>query len=139
MKAANTYWIDNRLRAQQVTARAVPQFTHESARALSRDIVGTRTEVRKRGGMVPSWVIFGMIILATFALCVSVNIRAQAEMRTASQTYEKASTDVEQLRGSNAALETEVRRLKTDSRAIESAARARLNMVRANEIVVPVQ
>lgn len=139
MKAANTYWIDNRLRAQQVTARAVPQFTHESARSLSRDIVGTRTEVRKRGGMVPSWVIFGMIILATFALCVSVNIRAQAEMRTASQTYEKASTDVEQLRGSNAALETEVRRLKTDSRAIESAARARLNMVRANEIVVPVQ
>lgn len=139
MKAANTYWIDNRLRAQQVTARAVPQFTHESARSLSREIVGTRTEVRKRGGMVPSWVIFGMIILATFALCVSVNIRAQAEMRTASQTYEKASTDVEQLRGSNAALETEVRRLKTDSRAIESAARARLNMVRANEIVVPVQ
>ncbi len=139
MKAANTYWIDNRLRAQQVTARAVPQFTHESARSLSRDIVGTRTEVRKRGGMVPSWVIFGMIILATFALCVSVNIRAQAEMRTASQTYEKTSTDVEQLRNSNAALETEVRRLKTDSRAIESAARARLNMVRANEIVVPIQ
>ncbi len=139
MKAANTYWIDNRLRAQQVTTRAVPQFTHESARSLSREIVGTRTEVRKRGGMVPSWVIFGMIILATFALCVSVNIRAQAEMRTASQTYEKASTEVEQLRGSNAALETEVHRLKTDSRAIESAARTRLNMIRANEIVVPVQ
>lgn len=139
MKAANTYWIDNRLRAQQVTVRAVPQFTHESARSLSRDIVGTRTEVRKRGGMVPSWVIFGMIILATFALCVSVNIRAQAEMRTASQTYERTSADVEQLRNGNAALETEVRRLKTDSRAIESAARARLNMVRANEIVVPVQ
>jgi cell division protein FtsB len=51
----------------------------------------------------------------------------------------KTSADVEQLRNSNAALETEVRRLKTDAHAIESAARARLNMVRANEIVVPVQ
>ena len=139
MKAANTYWIDNRLRAQQVTARAVPSFTHESARVLSREIVGTRTEIRKRGGMIPSWVIFATIMLATFALCVTVNIRAQAEMRTASQTYEKTSGDVEQLRNTNAALAIEVKRLKTDSRAIESAARARLNMVRANEIVVPIK
>jgi cell division protein FtsB len=29
--------------------------------------------------------------------------------------------------------------LSTDTRAIESAARTRLNMVRANEIVVPVE
>jgi cell division protein FtsB len=140
MKAANTYWVDNRLRAQQVTARAVPSFTRATtARELSRELVGTRTEVRKRGGIIPSWVIFGTIILATFALCVSVTMRAQAEMRVASQTYERTSADVEQLRNSNSALETEVRRLKTDSRAIESAARARLNMIRSNEIVVPVE
>ena len=32
----------------------------------------------------------------------------------------------------------EVQRLRSDSRAIESAARSRLNMVRPNEIVIPV-
>jgi cell division protein FtsB len=46
-------------------------------------------------------------------------------------------SDVQQLRESNAVLEQEIRRLNSDPRAIETAARARLNMVRANEIVVP--
>ncbi|MFN2454587.1 MAG: septum formation initiator family protein [Pyrinomonadaceae bacterium] len=140
MKAANTYWIDNRLNAQRVNARAaVPSFNHQTTRELSRELIGTRTEVRLRGGIIPSWVAFATIILATFALCVTVTMRAQAEMRVASQVYEKANADVEQLRNSNATLETEVRRLKTEPRAIEAAARTRLNMIRANEIIVPVQ
>lgn len=136
-KAANTYWVDDRLRAQRVAARALP--TLAPARDISLELIGTRTEIRRRGGIVPSWVVFTTIILATFALCVSVTVRTRAEMNSASQHYEKISADVETLRSSNVAIENEVRRLRNDPRAIESAARSRLNMVRANEIIVPVE
>jgi cell division protein FtsL len=107
-------------------------------RDLPAEIVGTRTEIRRRGGIIPSWAIFVTIILATFALCVTVTMRTRAEVRAASEQYEQINTDVEALRNNNAALEQEVKRLRNNPRAIESAARARLNMVRANEIIVPV-
>jgi cell division protein FtsB len=136
-KAANSYWVDDRLQAQRVAARALPSLT--PSRDLSREIIGTRTEVRRRGGIIPSWVIFGMIILATFALCATVTMRTRAEMRSASEQHEKLSADIEALRHSNTALEREVSRLRSDPRTIETAARTRLNMVRANEIVIPVE
>jgi cell division protein FtsB len=66
-------------------------------------------------------------------------MRTRAEVRAASEQYQSIGSEVEALRDSNAALEQEVRRLHTDPRAIESAARTRLNMVRANEIIVPVE
>ncbi len=136
-KAANTYWIDDRLRAQRVATRALPSLA--PARDLSRELIGTRTEIRRRGGVVPAWVVFTTIILATFALCVSVTVRTRAEMNSASEQYQKINADVEALRNVNAAIANEVTRLQNDPRAIESAARSRLNMVRANEIVVPVE
>lgn len=136
-KAANTYWTDNRLRAQRVATRALPTLV--PGRDLSSELIGTRTEIRKRGGIIPSWVIFTTIILATFAICVSVTMRTHAEMNSASRQYDQMSAEVESLRSGNAALETQVRRLRDDPRAIESAARTRLNMVRANEIIVPVE
>jgi cell division protein FtsB len=136
-KAANSYWVDERLRAQRVTARPLPAIS--SALDLPLEIIGTRTEIRRRGGIIPSWVLFATIILATFALCLTVTMRTHAEMRAASDQYERVNTDVEKLRSANAQLETEVQRLRTDPRAIEAAARARLNMVRANEIIVPVE
>jgi cell division protein FtsB len=136
-KAANSYWVDERLRSQRVTARAVPAIS--SALDLPREIMGTRTEIRRRGGILPSWVLFATIILATFALCVTVMARTHAEKGAASRQHELLNADVERLRSANAQLETEVQRLRTDPRAIEAAARARLNMVRANEIIVPVE
>jgi cell division protein FtsB len=136
-KAANSYWVDERLRAQRVAARPLPAIS--TALDLPREIIGTRTEIRRRGGIIPSWVLFATIILATFALCVTVMMRTHAEMRAASDQYERINTDVERLRNTNAQLETEVQRLRTDPRAIEAAARIRLNMVRANEIIVPVE
>jgi cell division protein FtsL len=135
--AANSYWVDERLREQRVAARRLPAVS--SALDLPREIIGTRTEIRRRGGIIPSWVLFATIILATFGLCVTVTMRTHAEMRAASDQYERINTDVEKLRTANAQLETEVQRLRTDPRAIESAARSRLNMVRANEIIVPVE
>ncbi len=137
--AANTYWIDNRLRSQRVASRTLSPIHQAPVRDFSHEIVGTRAEIRRRGGIVPSWAVFAMIILATFALCVTVTMRTRAEMRVASRQYQNISTDVSALRNTNAALELEVRRLHSDPRIIESAARTRLNMVRANEIVVPVE
>ena len=136
-KVANTYWVDNRLQAQRVAVRALPTFA--PARDLSREIIGTRTEIRRRGGLIPSWVVFVTIILATFALCVAVTMRTYAEKGAAAAQYEKLSSEVETLRSNNAALASEVKRLRKDPRSIESASREQLRMVRSNEIVVPIE
>jgi cell division protein FtsB len=106
---------------------------------ISVDLVGTRTEVRRRGGIIPSWVLFSMILLATLAVCLTVNMRTRAKVRIAAEQFAVIQTDVETLRNVNQSLKTEVDRLRTDPRTIESAARARLNMVRSNEYVVPVE
>ena len=137
-KAANTYWVDNRLRAQRVATRAIPSLA-SPARDLSREIIGTRTEIRRRGGLIPSWVVFVTIILATFAICVTVTMRTYAERGAAAQQYERINSEVEILRNNNAALASEVKHLRSDPRSIESASRERLRMVRANEIIVPIE
>jgi cell division protein FtsB len=136
-RVMNTYWVDERIRAQRVATRASSPFS--SVKEISRDLIGTPAEVRQRGGVIPSWVIFGMIFLATFAICVAVTLRTRTRMSMASQQFVRMQTDVEGLRNSNQLLRAEVERLRTDPRAIEVAARSRLNMVRANEIVVPIE
>lgn len=137
-KAANTYWVANRLQAQRVATRALPGLA-APARELSREIIGTRAEIRRRGGLIPSWVVFVTIILATFALCVTVMVRTRAEAHAASQQHQKISSEVENLRNGNAALASEIKRLRNDPRSIESAARERLKMARENEIIVPIE
>lgn len=134
-KVANTYWVDERIRSQRVAPRTGASLA--SMQQISIDIIGTRTEVRRRGGLVPSWVVFGMILLATFAVCVTVNMRTHAKFQVATQQFSAMESDVEALRNVNQSLKTEVERLRNDPRTIESAARARLNMVRTNEYVVP--
>ena len=57
----------------------------------------------------------------------------------ASQQYVRMQSDVEGLRNANQTLRKEIEQLRNDPRTIEAAARSRLNMVRANEIVVPVE
>ena len=134
-KVANTYWIDERIRSQRVAPRASASLA--SVQQISADILGTRTEVRRRGGIIPSGVVFGMILLATFAVCVTVNMRTRAKVSIAAQQLSVMQTDVEVLRNINESLKAEVHRLRTDPRTIETAARARLNMVRSNEFVIP--
>ena len=135
-KVANTYWVDERIRSQRVLPRSSGSLA--SMQQISMEIIGTRTEVRRRGGIVPSWVVFGMILLATFAVCVTVNMRTHAKIQVAAQQFSAMQTDVEALRNVNQSLKGEVERLRNDPRTIESAARASLNMVRSNEYVVPV-
>jgi cell division protein FtsB len=136
-KVANTYWVDERIRAQRVSPRHNASLA--SMQQISMEIIGSRAEVRRRGGIIPSWVVFGMILLATFAVCVTVNMRTRAKVQMASQQFSVMQSDVESLRSINQSLKTEVDRLRNDPRAIEIAARARLNMVRSNEFVVPVE
>ena len=135
-KVANNYWVDERIRAQRVSPRA---GSLPSVQQISMEIIGTRTEVRRRGGIIPSWVVFGMILLATFAVCVTVNMRTRAKVQVAAQQLTAMETDVEALRGVNQSLKSELERLRTNPRAIELAARAQLNMVRSNEFVVPIE
>ena len=80
-----------------------------------------------------------MVILGTFAICIAVTIRTSAERSIASQQFFQMQGDVEKLRNTNQSLKMEIQRLSSDPRTIEAAARSRLNMVRANEIVVPVE
>ena len=136
-KVANTYWVDERIKSQRV----LPRRTNSSLASMqqfSMELIGSRTEVRRRGGIIPSWVVFGMILLATFAVCVTVNMRTRAKFQIAQQQFSVMQTDVETLRTINQTLKADVEQLRSDPRAIESAARARLNMVRSNEYVVPV-
>ena len=134
---ANTYWVDERIRAQQVAPRASTSLA--SVQEISIGIVGTRSEVRRRGGIIPAWVVFAMVILAIGAVCVTVNMRTRAKAQIASVQLSAMESDVQTLRSLNQSLRTEVQKLKTDPRTIELAARSRLNMVRANEYVVPVE
>lgn len=135
-KVANTYWVDERIRSQRVLPRSGGSLA--AVQQVSMDIIGTRTEVRRRGGLVPSWVVFGMILLATFAVCVTVNMRTHAKFQVATLQFSAMQTDVEALRNVNRSLKTEVERLRNDPGTIESVARAGLNMVRSNEYVVPI-
>jgi cell division protein FtsB len=136
-RVIDTYWVDERIRAQRVAPRVASPLA--SVKEISLDIIGTRAEVRRRGGLIPAWVIFGMIILGTFAICVAVTMRTRTKMSLASDQYVRMQTDVEGLRNANQSLRLEIEKLRTDPRTIELAARSRLNMVRPNEIVVPVE
>ena len=138
-KAANTYWTDARLAAQRPNARALTlpppaRPTSDDAPALAPAWVASRRNTFS----VPSWVFFCMVVFATFAVCVTVTMRTHAEMRNAEQKFQSVGADVERLQGTNDALRREVERLRSDPRAIEAAARTRLNMVRANEVVMPI-
>ena len=79
-----------------------------------------------------------MIVLAGVAICSTVNFRASSE-RVASETqFSRLSSEVESLRATNGLLQTEIQRMNSDPAIIESAARARLGMVRPTDIVVPI-
>jgi cell division protein FtsB len=133
--AANPIWTDSRLDAQRPVARAFA-LPSPAAETLS-GVVGTRANARRRDFSIPSWVVFSMIMLATFAVCVTVTMRTHAARGAAEQKYMQMETEVQSIRDRNGSLRRDVERLRTDRKAQEAVARERLNMVRANEIIVP--
>ena len=135
--SANPAWTDARLTAQRPAARA---FSLPSpALEIGAASVGSGTAVRRRGASIPSWVVFSMIMLATFAVCVTVTMRTHAAMGTAESKYNQMNVEVEKIRETNDSLRQQVERLHNDKRTIEAAARVNLNMVHANEVVVPLE
>ena len=133
--AANLNWSDSRLDAQRPVARAFA-LPSPAAESLS-GVAGTRASARRREFSIPSWVVFSMIMLATFAVCVTVTMRTHAARGAAEQKFTQMETEVQSIRDRNASLRRDVERLRTDRKTQEAVARERLNMVRANEIVVP--
>ena len=133
--AANPFWTDSRLDAQRPAARA---FSLPSPAAEPFvGALGTRADARRRDFSIPSWVVFSMIMLATFAVCVTVTMRTHAARGAAQQRFEQMESEVRSISDKNDALRRDVERLRSDPRAKEAAVRVRLNMVRANEVVVP--
>lgn len=140
--AANPYWTDARLDAQRPSARALT--LPSPALEAVVESVAPRAASRRRQVALPSWVVFCMIMLATFAVCVTVTMRTHAEMRSAVQEHEQVSRDVERTRAENEALRQRVELLRQNprekaeaARAVETAAREHLNMLKTNEVVVP--
>ena len=133
--SANPFWNDPRLDAQQPAARVL-SIPSPAAETLV-GTVGAHAAVRRRDLSIPSWVVFSMIMLATFAVCVTVTMRTRAASNVAEQKFVQMESDVQGIREKNAALRRDVERLRKDPRTREAVARERLNMVRANEVVVP--
>jgi len=80
-----------------------------------------------------------MILLAASGICITVNLRGNAEAKSAARQFEQLATDIATIRKSNAQLELQVRQITTEPAIIESAARTRLGMVRPTDIVVPIK
>jgi cell division protein FtsB len=87
-------------------------------------------------GLVPSWVVFTTILLATTAICGTVILRARTELRASSGQQQMVQSEIQNLRLANEVLRTDIQRLTQDPNAIEFAARERLGMVKATDIVV---
>lgn len=142
-KVANTYWINARVAAQSSSraaaldiadARPFVGFNNTGTRAASR----TRVE-RGDARIISPFAVFSMVIVTMCALCFTVTLRTHAEMQSATAHRETISAEVESLRDTNTRIKEQVERLRTDPRAIETAAREQLGMVRPNDIIIPVR
>ena len=129
----NTEWLRNRAPKYNVAAQALPLTT---ARASAREVV---IPAVRWLALLPSWTLLAMILLATSAVCATVILKARAEFQASSTERQKMMTEIDALGRANRSLEIEIRRLTTDSNAIELAARERLGMVMPSDIVVPIE
>jgi cell division protein FtsB len=132
-RTANSY----RFGPPLLNRTAISQYGPASVlrtQATTFDAIG-----RRAVSLVPSWIYLGMILLAASAICVTVNLRGNAEARSAARQFEELAADIDGFRKSNAQLELQVRQITTEPAIIESAARARLGMVRPTDIVVPIK
>lgn len=114
------------------------RFIHQSGAVLNRQ--GTVRELVvpavNWAGLVPSWVVFTTILLATTAICGTVILRSRAELRASSGQRQMVESEIQSLRLMNEGLRLDIQRLNQDPNAIEFAARERLGMVKATDIVV---
>ena len=137
-KAQNTYWLRDQPRAQRARTETFPQpFPALAAANLGRIL--THDELRRWLELIPSRIVFGMILLAALGICATVIERSRAELRASSLQYQRTASEIDTLRRLNSSLEVEIHRMTSDPGMIESVARSRLSMVRPSDIVVPIQ
>jgi cell division protein FtsB len=118
----------SRSAASQLAVGSFPQHTQTVEHALSNTV-----------RLLPSWIYLAMIIIATAAICLTVNFRGHAQMNAAEQQFHQMEMEILTLSRANASLQTEILRITTEPATIESAARTRLGMVRPTDVVVPLQ
>ena len=128
----NMEWLRNRAPRYSVVAQALPATTRESTRAIVIPAI-------RWLALVPSWTLLAMIILATTAVCATVIFKARAEFEVSGTERQQMLSEIDSLGRANRSLELEIRRLTTDSHAIELAARQRLGMVMPSDVVVPIE
>lgn len=131
--AANSSWLRSRQLMTMTTESPVTLgWLTRSPQMVDRAVTNAVT-------LLPSWVYLGMILVAAVGICLTVNYRGHNQLSSAERQFNQMRTEIDAFRRSNASLETEVLRITTEPASIESAARARLGMVRPTDVVVPLQ
>ena len=124
-----TEWLSNR----SVSRRFVNQTSVLNRQGTVRELVLPAVNWL---GLVPSWVVFTTILLATTAICGTVILRSRAELRASAGQQQMVESEIQSLRLANEGLRLDIQKLTQDPNAIEFAARERLGMVKATDIVV---
>ena len=127
----NTEWLLNRAASKPTIAQPIGVLNGPTLTArelLLPAINGARA--------IPSWVILTMIVLATTAICGAAVLRSRVELSASSVQRQKIESEIQSLREVNQGLQRDIQRLTKDPNAIELAARERLGMVKANDVVV---
>lgn len=129
----NTEWLLNRAATKPTLVQQIGVLNNPTtARAVVVPLInGARS--------IPSWVILTTIILATSGICGTAILRSREELSTSSAQRLKIESEILSLREGNQTLQRDVQRLTKDPNAIEIAARERLGMVKANDIVLTME
>ena len=127
----NTEWLLNRAASRPNVVQSVGVLS--SPTVAARDLVVPAIGAARS---IPAWVILTTIMLATTAICATAIIRSRGELRASSVQRLKVQSEIQSLRDANQSLQRDIQRLTKDPSAIELAARERLGMVKANDIVV---
>ena len=127
-----TEWLNNRP-TRGPLAQSISSFQKAAA---ARDLLVPAINSLRH---VPSWAILATVLLATSGICATAIARSRAEFQSSSGQRERLVSEIDFVRSANASLQVEIRRLTNDPNAIELAARERLGMVKANDVVVTME
>ena len=125
-----TEWLINRGNSGALAGQSRHVFDQaEAAREL---VVPAINWIR----LIPSWVIMATVLLACTAICGTAILRSRAELWASSGDHQRIQSEISRLRVENSSIQIDIQRLTKDPTAIELAARERLGMVQANDIIV---
>ena len=127
-----TEWLNNRPTSGPL-AQSISSFQKADA---ARDLLLPAVNGLR---LMPPWAILATVLLAASAICATVMVRSRAEFRSSSGQHDRLVSEIDFVRGANASLQVEIRRLTNDPNTIELAARERLGMVKANDVVVTME